>query len=406
MFLSKLYKPTLMALLTMLFILSSQETCLALNIKPKTDFNITTTVNKQSDNLNLPTSIIVAPIVIPSDLVIQNSEWYEGLYYYMANRLNQGDFLAHYFVSKEGQIFEGNSKGDEQKLNINDPEDNNPILIIYLTDKGQSDFSINAKTTLAELILDVANRNAIKLSNVQVRSIKFVLFPEAPLEIIPEQISGLFEISLKDIIAGITPKYAPITKQYAVEIVKLDLPAAAVDYGDPVRLKITLKNNSKHILYQGTDYEPILAKAEGSESKFFLNKTWLSQSQTAVMSERSFIKPQETKEFEFLVNVPLYFGTQSETFHLENALGQAYPNSETTMTLEINRPQFKVVEITNTGTGQLNVRDGPWASSSVISRVTVGQRFPVLEETSSGYTKLDLGSGKTGWVVSRYTKSV
>jgi len=54
----------------------------------------------------------------------------------------------------------------------------------------------------------------------------------------------------------------------------------------------------------------------------------------------------------------------------------------------------------------LLVRDCAWASCTIIGRVTPGQRFIVLERTDSGYVKLDLGLGKTGWVVSIYTKIV
>lgn len=378
----------------------------ALTIKPKSDFNIAEATNKQAESFNLPTSIIVAPITLPSDLVIQNSEWYEGIYYYMATRLNQGDFLAHYFMSKDGQIFAGNSNGEEQRINLEDPEGNNPIVIMYLADKGQSDFTLSAKPELAELILDIANRNAIKLNAIQLRALTFSLAPETPLTLTPEQMGGLFEISLKQIVTEITPKYSPIIKSYKIELVGTVLPATAVNYGENAKVKLTIKNNSAYTLYQGTDYEPILTKEGKNESIFFLNRSWLSQTQTAVMSEGSLLKPQESKEFDVQINVPLYFGEQNEKFYLTNALGETYPASETTVSLTINKPSFSVVEITNTETGQLNVRDGPWASSSIISRVTPGQRYIVMETTTSGYTKLDLGSGKSGWVVSRYTKKV
>lgn len=378
----------------------------ALEIKPKSEFNIVALENSQVDNLNLPSSIIVSPIFLPGDLVIQDSEWYEGLFYYMANRLNQKDFVAHYFLSNDGQVFAGNSKGDEQRLNIEDPEGNKPILIMYLADKGQTDFTINAKSSLAELILDIANRNAIKLTNVQLRSLNFVLAPEKPLAMVPEQLGGIFEISLKQITTSLIPKYAPIIKNYNVELVKLENPTTAVNVDDIVKLKATIRNNSDFTLYQGTDYEPILTKKDDKSSIFFLNKTWLSQTQTPIMTEGSFVKPKEEKTFEFSINIPLYFGKQSEEFYIENILGQSYSSTANTITLEVNRPNFKVVEITDTETGQLNVRDGPWASSSVISKVTPGQRYKVLEQTTSGYTKLDLGLGKTGWVVTRYTKTV
>jgi uncharacterized protein YgiM (DUF1202 family) len=124
------------------------------------------------------------------------------------------------------------------------------------------------------------------------------------------------------------------------------------------------------------------------------------------MSTGDKIKPQETKTFTIKLQAPLYFGNVTERYQLMNALGQAYTSTEFDLAMTVDRPEASVVEITQTETGQLNVRDGPWSSSAIIGRVTPGQRFLVLERTDSGYIKLDLGSGKTGWVVSKYTKTV
>lgn len=382
------------------------NTSKALTIRPKTDFNIATATNTQADNYYLPNSIVVAPIFTPGDLVIQNNEWYEGIYYYMAERLGQGDFLAHYIVSKDGQVLQGNTKGDEQRFIVNDSALTKPIVIMYLADKGQSDFSLNAKDQLGQLIIDIANRNAIKLSNVQVRSLSYHLVSEQPITLNLDIQGGMWEVSLKQIISSITPQYKPISKTYKLDVTAITAPKEQVNYGDSVNISISLKNNSDFVLYQGTDYEPILEKNGKDNSKFFLNKTWVSQTQSPIMNEDSMIKPGETKTFEVPVFVPLYFGEQSEDFHLENMLGATYASDTIKLSLNVKHPDKTVVEITSTETGQLNVRDGPWASSSVTSRVTPGQRFIVLERTESGYTKLDLGNGKTGWVVSKYTKTV
>jgi len=88
----------------------------------------------------------------------------------------------------------------------------------------------------------------------------------------------------------------------------VELPASAVNYGDNVVVNITIKNSSNYILYQGTDYEPLVAKTEGSLSKFYLNGVWLSQTQAPIMQEGSFLKPNESKSFQLRLGVPLYFG--------------------------------------------------------------------------------------------------
>jgi len=91
---------------------------------------------------------------------------------------------------------------------------------------------------------------------------------------------------------------------------------------------------------------------------------------------------------------------------LINSIGKVYLGTNFDIILNIRRTGLDVVEITPTETGQLNVRDGPWYSSAIVSKVTPGQRFLVLERTTSGYVKLDLGNGKSGWVVVKYTRTI
>jgi len=398
---------TIILLVSLLLLPAISHPVKAVNILPKTGFNIDTSVINQADNFNLPDSIIICPIFLQNDLLIQDSEWYEGLFYFEAVRLNQGDFLAHYFITKDGQVLQGNSKGDEQRLQLTaDSLAGKPVVIVYLAGADQTDFTPAAKTALQQLLLQVANNDAIKLTKISVKSLSYQLTTNQPVAAKFDVLGGRWDISLKDMITAITPQYQPVIKQYNLTVSKVDLPAAAVNFGDDVQIGITITNNSSFVLYQGTDYEPLISKLQNSGSKFYLNGVWLSQTQAPLMSEGSLIKPGESKIFTIKFRVPLYFDLQQEDFQLINALGKPYPGTNFTVSMTINHPSQQVIEITSTETGQLNVRDGPWASSSVIGKVTPGQRFFVLDRTDSGYVKLDIGNGKLGWVVSKYTKVV
>jgi hypothetical protein len=313
--------------------------------------------------------------------------------------------MAHYFLTDDGLILEGNSKGDEQRFNLADSAQK-PIVIIYFAQKDQADFTAQAKATLKDLILGIANKNAIKLDKVYLRSVEFLLKKGEPVYQKFEIFGGNWEISLTDIVRQISPFYKSLVKNYQITVEKINLPTAPVTYGTSVDVGITIKNNSDKVLYQGTDYEPLISKIQNESSKFYLNGTWLSQTQSAFMNEGSMLKPLESKIFSIKLNVPLYFGEQKESFQLINSLGQPYLGTNFDIALNILRPDKPVVEITQTETGQLNVRDGPWYSSVVISKVTPGQRYFVLESTDTGYLKLDLGNGKTGWVVTKYTKQL
>ena len=377
----------------------------AVTIIPRSNLAMENTASLQQDNFGLPDSIFITPIFLESEEFITDYDWYKGLYYYQTYRLNQGDFLFHYLAAGDGSIFQGNEKGEDQRFRIVDLP-SNPIVIGYFARKNDIDFSIAARTKLAELLLDIANRNAVNPDNIFVRNIEYVAKANEAVSAKLTPIVGRWERSLKDIVNNFRGQYNPIGRQYALTVEKVELPASAVKYGDNVVVNITVKNASNYILYQGTDYEPLVAKTEGSLSKFYLNGVWLSQTQAPIMQEGSFLKPNESKSFQIRLGVPLYFGPQEETFQLINSLGSSYPETGFTLKLDVNRLDKQVVEITETETGQLNVRDNPWANSNIITRVSPGQRFIVLERTQTGYVKLDLGGGMVGWVVTKYTRVV
>lgn len=377
----------------------------ALEILPKDDFAIDTTIIDQVEDYNLADSIVIAPLFLPDDMMLEEIELYTGLFYYQSVRLNQKDFLAHYFVTSDGLILEGNTKGDDQRFKLFENE-SKPIIIQYLTGSDSNDITLLAKNTLKQLLLQLANEQAIPLENIYIKDLKLYIKPLEPVLIKLSDLPGRWQASLKELVFELTPLYKPIPKNYMLSVEKVSVPDSPLVYPATIEATITIKNLSEHVLYQDTVYEPLISKLDNSPSKFYLNGIWLSQTQGPFMDEGSRIKPQESKTFTFKLQVPLYFGEITESYQLINSLGEAYTSTTFDVTLNVSRPEAQIVEITNTSTGQLNVRECPWASCEIIGRVTPGQRFIVLEKTDSGYLKLDLQQGKTGWVVSIYTKGV
>ncbi|OGV96632.1 hypothetical protein A2W24_01570 [Microgenomates group bacterium RBG_16_45_19] len=62
------------------------------------------------------------------------------------------------------------------------------------------------------------------------------------------------------------------------------------------------------------------------------------------------------------------------------------------------------VTITETGTGWLRVRSEPEVGDNEVAQVDVGDKFPYLESSGTGWYKIEFESGKQGWIVSRYAK--
>jgi hypothetical protein len=358
---------------------------------------------QQDDNYAQPDSIIFTPIYLESDEVVSDFEWYQGIYYYQSYRLNQRDFLFHYLVSSSGEIYAGAKKGEEHRFKL-EGTTLRPIIIGYMTTRNSVEFDEVARANITDMILEITNRNAIPLDNVFVKDIEFVAKPNEVVKARFNSLGGKWERSLHESVNNIKQLYKPIPKQFDLKIEKIELPQNPVNYGDNVIMNITITNNSEFILLKGNQAEPVISLSKGTASKFFQNGVWLSLSQASIMPDSAFLRPKETKTFQVRLFVPLYFGQQSEKFILTDTLGKVYPNTEFEIMLNINHPNKKVLEIIKSQ--QVNVRSEPWGSASIINRVTLGQRFIVLEETNDGWYKLDLGNNKWGWISGLYIKVV
>jgi hypothetical protein len=373
--------------------------------RTKDAFGLPRAVEEQKENLSLPDSMIIVPLKMNIDEFVSTKDWYEGLYYYQTFRLNQGDFLFHYVVTKEGEVLQGNTKGEEQRFAVKGT-DRKPVLIAYLSEKDEDDFSPEGRKALNELIVDVANRNRIKLETVEVKNIEYQVTEQQQIVAATDIIAGRWERSLKDMVKEVNALYDPSKFKFDLHVTAVKTTDQKVKIGQEVVADITIKNNSSISLYQGSDFEPIMTKVQDGFSKFFVNKVWLGPKQTSIMSEGSSIKPGESKTFKVKLGVPLYFDKQTENFELVNKLGEKYADTKFELTLDIEKTEIDVIEIASTPVGYLNVREDANSSSKVVTKVSPGQRFLVVERKDSGWVQIDAGENGKGWISTQYTKKI
>ncbi len=388
-----------------LFIVCSTNAFAQVVDRAKEKFGLPSPLEEQKEALSLPDSIYVVPLKLGIDELVSSNEWYEGLYYYQAFRLNQGDFLFHYIVTKEGEILQGNSKGEEQRFAVKDVQQK-PVLIAYLGEKSDEDFSAEGRKALNELIIDVANRNRIRLESVEVKNISYQVTEQQQIVAVPDIIAGRWERSLKDMVKEITALYDPAKSKLDLKVTSVKTTEEKVTIGQEVVANITIQNNSSISLYQGSDFEPVMTKIGEDFSKFFINDVWLGPRQANIMSEGSSIKPGESKTFTVKLGVPLFFDKQTEKFELVNLLGEKYPSTQFDVSLDIKRTDVDVIEVANTSVGYLNVREDANSSSRVITKVSPGQRFLVIERKDSGWVKIDVGVNGKGWISTQYAKKI
>lgn len=65
-------------------------------------------------------------------------------------------------------------------------------------------------------------------------------------------------------------------------------------------------------------------------------------------------------------------------------------------------PALPYIEVKETGTGWLRVRAEASASGAELAKLDVGAKVPYLNETTSGWHKVEYQTGKQGWVSSQY----
>lgn len=355
---------------------------------------------------SIPTKILVVPLFPPeTNTGMTDREWFRGLFYYsIANDRRSGftDIPFHYVVSHTGEIFRGNSGGEERKVNIQGVGDD-VVVIGYLAGKSDNAFDPRAQSSLTGLILDVANRNSIRTDKVTVGTVKYVRDDQnQTISIVRGDVFGLWNTSLNSILETVARQYSPVPKTYEAQIVSSEVPSAEVNPGDIVTGKITIKNSGQYGIYPGTTSELVATKKAGA-SLFYTPDGWTSTSQFDLNAEDPVLLPGQEKTFQFKLRAPLYFGAQTEAYSLTTVGGVAIATTDFNVTLNIKRPEgVTIVEIKPTETGWLRVRSTPSGAASELTRVSAGERYYQTGDEGNGWIKIKLNDGREGWVSRQY----
>ncbi|MEO6728315.1 MAG: SH3 domain-containing protein [Candidatus Dojkabacteria bacterium] len=361
---------------------------------------IESNITKEDLGYSLPQEIVVAPIFLGvENAKISQKEWVESLYYYTIQKLGFTDLPFHYIVTSTGEVYQGNLGGDERKVKV-DGIGANVILIAYLSAGKQNTFDAKADESLKTLILQIANRNAIKASEIITSGIKFIRdTTNKSVSISSEEIFGNWASKLEEYKAFVADNYSPQGKSYSVDVSALALSVSEAAPGEEVTGTVTIKNTGVNGLYGGTDNEIVATKDDGSPSQLFINNVWLSRSQFSLMAENQNILPTQELALSFKIRAPLAKGTITENFNLKTLGGTGIAASAAiSITLNLKASDRRIIQIQNTELGYLKVRSEPSTLGPEIGEAASGQRYFVVEDAGNGYIKLDLGDGSTGWV--------
>jgi len=369
----------------------------ALDIKNVADLGLDTSIFKALYDVGLPSKVLVVPIFMPTQVRLTEESWIKGIYYYTVQRLGYPTLPYHYLIDSKGNVYDSESS-DDRVLNIKNVNDNT-IVIGYLTQANATSFSEETKSGLSSILLDVVNNNGINLDNVSVSGLKFTK-QSSNNQVILEKtdVFGLWSNGLSSIIDSIKPNYSPRQREYNIAVTATSIVSPDLIIGQETDGKISITNKGPTNIYIGDSNFLVAEKSDGSGSKFYLNNVWLSQSQFPAIDESQTFKVDQTIEIPFKVKAPLFAGEQTEDFKIK-LIGSGNLNSDTfQIKINVQRGDKKIIQIRETETNFLRVREEPSTAADEIGRVDSGGRYIVLEENEDGFYKIDLGGGSTGWV--------
>jgi hypothetical protein len=378
----------------------------SIEIVSPTQANIDLTILQQDNSYSLPTSIVITPLTVPQlPTNISSRDWVRGLYYYTvanANRPGFTDIPFHYLITSDGEIYQGNQGGDERKINIEGQGDA-AIVIAYLTSSRQISFDQRVEEPLSQLLLQLANKNAVPFDRVRVIGTKLQRNDtEKNIKLVKTDLLGVWNTSLTGIVNKVKAQYKPQPKQYKLEVVGVELPAEQVTPGQTVTGKLKVKNSGQFGIYSGTGNE-LLGTTLARQSQFYVRGTWVTTTQFDLMPADAVLMPGQEASYEFKLYVPLFFGQRQEDFEVRTVNGGTIANSRFKVTLNVKRPTGTIVQVKPTNTGWLRVRSTPsGVQNNEIGRVYAGERYFQIQDAGNGYVKIRLPDGKEGWVSKQY----
>lgn len=353
-----------------------------------------------------PKSLVIVPLVPPSDSPdIDSLDWYKGMYYYQVTRFDLPAISFHYVITEDGKLIKNKFSESDRKIKFTDDRIEDPIVVAYLTKSGSLGFSPNAKGKVTSVITELVNKNSIPLENVFIKSIDFESGEDRSLNISLGSIFVGWENDLSRIIVDVSEKYVPVERLYSVNLVELTLPKSEIEVNKPFDVKLKLKNTGDFPVYADSDSELILnlLDEEATFSRFFYNDVWASQTQVKIMKPGEVLLPGEEKEFALQFNAPFDFGDVSEQFSIVNLLGNEFLSEPLTVAVQLQKPEGEFIQISDTETGYLNVRSNPGIGGEVVTKVSPGQRFQVLER-QNGWIKIKVDDQTSGWISGKYSK--
>lgn len=343
--------------------------------------------------------------LVPNQEYLKSSDYVRELYYFLTFKMGLGDIPFHYLQDGEGNIYEGNASGFDAILPVKGYEKGD-VVVGYIGDSVKDINSANFKKGIEEIV------NKVKLApkSIVVKNADLKIDLEnqnSSLEFASVDKDDIFDVSINSAKERLGEITVP-EKKYALEFV-------GVQYNkDPeanstVEVDLELKNTGEDNFYLGGDSELYLATNDPFDSKglFYLNGEWANESRIALMNnEHSVLRKGDRELFRFNIKVPLDNGEQKESFIVIDKKGDKFDTAKFDVAFVLKLGDLKVLEIKDTETGFLRVRESASGFSKEVAKVLSGERYEYLQRSETGWYEIKYSGDKKGWVSSQYVNVI
>lgn len=366
-----------------------------------------------------PRKILITQISTKAtDLTYDSEVWYSQIYYYYITRLGFVDIPFNYLVSENGEIYQGRKGYVGILPELQEPE--GVVLIGYLS--NNSSITRMAEASLLKLINSIKDGYSIKKENIAGTLISInkssvnTTSSENQQQITPSKIvlvddkESIFYKNIDRLIAqNIIAESSSLDERSFKISITSNSYKDIVKSGEKIDVVLKIKNDSDlPIFFDGT---PLFIRTlDSKKSPYYINGTWNSDSVPVVIDE-DVLLPQEGREISFSLDAGI-MPTEEEKLNQQSFIiatkidekEKIVEGGEFIISFSVEKGDFDIVKIADTGVGYINVRACPDRGCDKILAIPVGEKV-IVKEYGDGWTKV-IYEEKEGWIVSSYTTKV
>ncbi|MBN1374423.1 SH3 domain-containing protein [Candidatus Dojkabacteria bacterium] len=321
---------------------------------------------------------------------VSSEDWYKSLYFYTITSLHFYD-IPYNFVYDGGTIYQGRQTShwvDLQPLVVNNTQG---IVLVGVTNLAGS-----LDSTLSSFISYLLDVYDISPSAVLVKDCK--------IEKTQIQDSFVSNFSLEESFVSISSFVGQLSvsdnfkRTYEGSVTTV----SNEEYTDPdknLSVKINIENTGDYAWYAVDDFYIVTTDLFLHDSQFFLTGVWPSRSHAKKIDQD--IPPGETIPITFELRPGIMPGEYTEKFIIVDKNKLPIQGTEFSVSFITNNVDYTFVRVKENQWGFLNVRESPSSSAEIVTKVSPGEIFIVVEHVNSWY-KIKIDETREGWVSGTY----